>query len=1170
MPKHTHSPGERWYLRTPRIIFRWLLRFLGWSFLAVLAAVVLVAILAVILYANRERVVNEALARFVEPFEVSVGAIHVRDIGKVKVEDLHLSPRGTTSEVSMIRIPELHLTYDFDRLRQNGEVKTIVIEKPEILVTDHFLGNMPESSPGSEDSSASVDLADFSYFTESLEIRGGQMTLQLPGIPEISTTWNLNTGPLTYGDSGAPDNSVSVELTDISVGEEDKAGNIDTATAEILVYRDLSRIDVPILDLSGIAAEVTPNWFSKPEENAPVAGKSTPERNNASDFPEMFFEKIRIGQSEFSLTGFDGSEGSPSLPDVSFETEIEFLDVSYSDGRWKSPAPLRVDFSAIAIGEPTSQLASIDRISVMLENPGKLIHDRTISGLTIDGIDVLISDKSIERLRKETETTTTASSASDSAPWILESLKITDGTFLLQGATFGGQPAPRVETSLSGEFFDLRVGGEDGFSSQALQKLSLGATTLRSPEVQAGNDPLVSFESGELVLRWSDFTFNNTIETLTLDNPKITFTDEALGAWLNPDEKEEVVGPINRPVYKVQKLQVTGGQLEADSQFAAGRVPKIYSDFSIRTNDAEEAAPFTYEIDLENFELRNHAVSIEFEGPPAPRSPTLFPDQPDETAAPSPIAEEEVLSIKNIQVTATADQLQRTRRIGTVTIDGAEMKIGEGLKAIVDSGKTESEADETSAPEPTEPRQLAANELPTWSLEEVQITRSRVFFEALVPQVEGLEFDVETILTDVPLSPDELLAQDKLQKIELAGIEIKDPYDSFITVATLPTIFVEFSLAGLASQEVEKIDLIGPSLHVGQGLFWWIDYQRNFREQNEGASIGLEEDSLPEEATASPDWVVKTINATAGKIVIAPTGIPIGMVPFPFNATTSMADGKTELKLSIPDEDYVYRFPDYKVDLYGLTGDVEFNVPVEEVNNNLVQTFALDKLVWKKYEAENLFLTVTFDENGIYGALGGDAYGGYAEGGFNFYLNEDGKWDAWVAGTNMEAMPITNALAPENFQMDGPISLKIVSGGRKKALGETTGEFQTSAPGWFDIKKFDAILDKLPADWTNLKKSLAELGLIAVKRFDYDKGSGSLYLLGRDGELDLRFTGPYGSRELTFHLHDDRAPDTTVAAAGPANETETQPEGNAAADPPRADNQLTPEASARPVASRGQ
>ncbi len=409
--------------------------------------------------------------------------------------------------------------------------------------------------------------------------------------------------------------------------------------------------------------------------------------------------------------------------------------------------------------------------------------------------------------------------------------------------------------------------------------------------------------------------------------------------------------------------------------------------------------------------------------------------------------------------------------------------------------------------------------MPEWRIGEIEVTRSRVHFETLIPQIEGLQFAIETKLTDVPLSLDGLLAQDTKQKIELAGVEIKDPYNSFITVAELPTIFVEFSLAGLARQEVDKVDLIGPSLHVGQGLFWWIDYQRKFREQNEGASIAVDTGVAP---AKQRDWIVKTINANSGKIIVSPTGVPVGVVPFPFNATTNMSEGNIELKLNIPDENHIYRFPDYKVELQGLTGDVQFNVPVKDVSNNVVQTFTLRRAKWKDFDASDLFISVTFDENGIYGKFGGAAYEGYAEGQFNFYLNDKGKWDAWIAGTDLDTGPVTKILVPDSFLMEGKVSLKVLSEGRDKSVGETSGEFQTTTPGWFDITKLDPLFDKFPPEWNSIQKQLTELSLIALKRFDYDKGAGSLYFLNRAGQLDLRFSGDYGTRELNLQVHDER------------------------------------------------
>ncbi|MDF1862604.1 MAG: hypothetical protein P1U87_20470 [Verrucomicrobiales bacterium] len=1155
MPKHTHSPGERWRLRTPRRIFRWLLRFLGWSLVVGFAGIFVVVFLASIIYFNRARIVNDTLDYFVEPFDVSVGEIHINDIGTVHIEDLHLSPKNSGVEHPMVEIPHVRLTYDFDRLRRNQVVETIALEKPKITIRKEFLDALPRA--GANPGTASLDLSAFAYFTQSLEVEDGALEISLKGLPTIQSNWNLSSGPLQFSDEGQLLEPVTLQLQNVSVGGDAGGGIIESVSATATFEQDLSRIDIPELLFSGIEADVTPEWFAKADKEA--NREIPPETTEPAVGADLHFGKIQIGQSSISATGFDGSTDAPAFPDVSFETEIEFIDVSHTNGRWHSPAPLTVAITNVAVGATQSQLASVDRIGIRLDSPGELIHEQKVSEIEISGIDLVVADRTMTRLAsgKKKETAGPASE-DEKQPWILESLRIEDGALLVQNLTIDGKPAPRIQSSLSGAFEDLQFGGKEGFTSNGLQSLILEQASLRSPGVRVGNKPLLTLAYAEVEGRWSDFNFDNRIGKLILRGPKINFSDESLGNWLYSDGEEKPVGPANRPVYKVSELEVTGGRVEADSQFAEGLVPKIYSDFTIHTDHSDQENPFLYQLNFQDFNLRNHPVQVEFEGPPAP--PSLFPDRPTEPSV-SPVAEEEVFAIKSIEVKATANQLQRTRKVENVLLDGAVIRIGSGLKSIVDAGaeKTPGNTEDLSTAQP--PTDL----LPTWTLEKVQITRSQVRFEALIPQVEGLEFDIETTLTDVPLSPDELLSQANRQKIELAGIEIKDPYDSFITVATLPTIFVEFSLAGLANQEVERIDLIGPSLHVGQGLFWWIDYQRNFRKQNEGASIEIDDSGTtapPGEET--PDWVIKTINATAGKIIIAPTGVPIGMVPFPFNATTSMLKGKTELKLTIPDEDYVYRFPDYKVDLYGLTGNVEFNVPVEDVNNNLVQTFNLDRLIWKKYEAEKLYLTVTFDEDGIYGSLGGDAYGGYAEGGFNFYLNDPGKWDAWIAGTDMDAFPITQALAPENFQMEGPISLKVVSEGRDKSVGVTTGEFQTGAPGWFDIKKFDAIIEEFPSDWSGLQSSLAELGLVAVKRFDYDKGSGSLYLSGRNGKFDLRFAGPYGTRKLTFHLHDKR--NTQLADA-----ESDAPEASAEQDPPpqnNADNTPIPEASARPVASR--
>ncbi|MDF1824582.1 MAG: hypothetical protein P1U68_08065 [Verrucomicrobiales bacterium] len=1125
MPKHEQIPGERWRQRTPKRIVRWLLRFLAWSSLITLIAVFLVSVVAFFVYLNRAKIVNDALALFVAPFDVSVGTINLYPIGEVSIENLQLSPKGTDFEEPTFSVPGIKLTYDFQALRLHRQLKSVRFEKPVIHLTDESLTALSANNSPGPDLPAPIDFAKFAVFTESLSLNDGELFLDLDGLPGIAGTWSVNTPAFSFDEEGRLLNPIKLTLSNLALGDAKGGGEIKSISTGLILNRDLSRFEIPFLQLTGIEANITPEWFARNNESeASGAGDSTGSSQSPNPV-EWLIRSVEVGESTFSITGFDGSNGSPSLPEMAFDTGFSLPELRLAGGQLTTPDALSLELTDIAIGQSDAQLASAARLRFEAESIQKVLNEQTFSFIQIDDLEVVMTDKTLERCRGGTneEPATDEEQATDASepglPWIIDKLTLNDGRFLMRDTTFGETEAPHLETAIAGTLRDLRFGGEDGFASDELTEIRLSKTQLRAPGHTTETDPLLTLDRAEIAGKWSDFTFDNQLERLALRGPKINFTDETLGSWLTMgDSAPETTGPVNRPVYKIADLEVSDGKLVADSQFAAGKVPKIYADFSISTDKEPDAVPFDYDVTLEDFQLRNHSVAAI--GQETNVDSGLFPDSAPAVASPG-VNEGEVLSVKKIELSATAEALQRTRQVDRVKVIGAILRVGDGLKAIADSGMAnEPDDSEPLSPPAPEPAQEDLPELPTWMLKEVEITQSQVRFEALIPQISGLEFAIETKLTDIPLSPDGLIAQEKLQKIELAGIEIKDPYNSFITVAFLPTIFVEFSLAGLANQEIEKIDLIGPALHVGQGLFWWIDYQRKFREQNEGASVGLDEDSPTGD---SPDWEIKTINATAGKIVIAPTGIPIGMVPFPFNATTNMQDGRIELKLNIPDEEgYVYQFPDYEVNLYGLTGNIEFNVPIQQVSNNIVQVFELDRFVWKDYEAEDLYLSVTFDENGVYGELGGKAYGGYAEGGFNFYLNDPGKWDAWVAGTEMDTRPITQVLVPDNFEMEGLVSLKLLSEGRDKELGESSGEIQTVGPGWFDVTKFDAILDELPEEWSSLQRSLTELGLIALKRFDYDKGAGSLYLLGQEGNLDLRFAGSYGTRELNLHLHDNR------------------------------------------------
>lgn len=1133
-------------------------------FVTVIVAVV--AIVAAILYVNRVRLLNQTLAMLVEPFRVSVGEVEFYPIGVVRIEGLELAPKQSPPEVRLARIPEVRITYRLGELRATRRLENITLRQPEVYLDETLLKSLRAPSAPTTEPTEPFRLSSLALFTGALVVEEGRFLTQLPGVPRIEGSWALRTGSFASDDSGRIRDPLTVAFSEISVGEEGADGSIASLSTTARLADDLTSIELDPLRVGGLHLKIRPGTFGgKPaspaatEEGRPLDPTlSDPDKPTARS---LILRGISVSDASIELSGFDGADGRPKLPDLALETDFFLPDLTYDGGRWDSEGPIELKLRQIAAAAGGSlPFFSASAITAKARSLGDLIKQRRLDTLVIEGADVLASDATLARFLSSDPAPPADAPAEKSGalPWTISRIDLAPTGVVLRDLTLGGAKSPTLTTSVSGELIDLRLGGEEGFATESLQKLHLDQLTLRPPGAERSEKPLLGIAAAALALRWSDFQRGNRIESLEVQGPAIEFTDAALGDWLKGgDPAPGEPRPVNRPVYRVGRLSVSGGRLVADSSFATGRVPKLHAGFSLETlTDATDAEP-AYRARLGGLSLRNHARAVEFVGPPRP--PSLFPTSL-EPATRQPLAECEVMRIADIEVDFTAAGLQRTRRIDRVKIDGAVLTVGEGLKSVVQGDEPEPKpadpapptAPPEPAPAPAQPENAAspARTMPAWTLGEVEITRSRVHFESLIPQVEGLQFAIETKLEEVPLSLDGLLAQEKLQKIELAGIEIRDPYNSFITVAELPTIFVEFSLAGLSRQQIEKIDLIGPSLHVGQGLFWWIDYQRKFRAQNEGASIGIDAGVAVEK---KPDWVIRTINATAGKIIISPTGVPVGVVPFPFNATTNMSEGNIELKLNIPDEDHVYRFPDYKVELEGLTGDVQFNVPVKDVNNNLVQTFKLRRAKWKEYDAKDLYITVTFDAEGIYGKFGGSAYEGYSEGQFNFYLNDPGKWDAWLAGTNLDTGPVTEILAPDSFLMDGKVSLKVVSEGRDKQVGETTGEFQTTTPGWFDITKLDEMLEKLPPEWNSLQTSLTELSLIALKRFDYDKGTGSLYLLNREGSLKMHFAGPYGTRALNLQVHDERNTKDTTADR---SETTASPGPDAP----------LPEASARPAA----
>lgn len=962
-----------------------------------------------------------------------------------------------------------------------------------------------------------------------------------------------------------------------------------------LVVEDFVWVDTRLKVTPGLLGVLT-SGEGKPVEEPP-ASESPPSGEVGRTVPfRLEIKRIRLDKGSLEVAGFSGKGEAapwPVLPEITSRLAFESSGLILEGGGVSEEGTAAFRLQELAARTPgqaseTLPLLRLGELELgidwrkLLEHQeiGRLILKSPVIHASRENLTAWLPGSAAASEPASEDPVPTQEEDQDPTPWRLARLEIQDGRLNLDAFSVGELPLPGGGTGFEFEGGGFSTGPEKAAPDQVqtlrLKDLSLG------PEER----PALAWKALRLSGTWAGLNAKR-LDTLKLEGPRLTITDASLEPWREwleaPDRKadghneegtppapEAASGP-EAPVWAVGDLSVEDGEFLLDTGVMDGRLPVASGGFRMKS-----APPGgeRYDAIVEGLRFREHRSGRVARLPSA--------DLGEQ--------EEDIYFARQVSVAFTARGVQRDQHLEKVEISGSTLKVGEKLQAMASrlagEGKPD-EAEPASAPAdespgggaaapdgslfppsadppvpggvqpasaPEEPPLLAqadtAQAAPAapaapapagpgpgkkgWTIGELAVVESRVRFESLLPELEGLEFAIETRLTDVPLGGLDDAVSQRMQKVELSSIEIRDPYDSFITVAFIPSMFIEFRMSGLARQEIEKIDLIGPTIYVGQPLFWWIDYQRKHRTTNEGTSFqGLDEEGAPVEAPDAPppappdaetasQWRVKLIEINAGKLVIAPTGHPIGIVPFPFSASTNLQEGRIALKLQIPKEQYTYAFPDLKLDLFGLRGDIEFNLPLEQKDVNLVQTFHLDRAVWKNFESEKLYLTVTYDAKGIYGSFGGEAYDGYANGGFNIYLSDLGRWDGWIAGTKMDTEPLTRILAPDSFLMTGVVSTKLTSEGRGLELGKTSGTFETLTPGKIDVEQLQATLDSLPEDYSQLQRSLIKLGLETVKVFDYDQGQGSVDLQNRDGSLRLELKGPTGSRALNMHFHDWR------------------------------------------------
>lgn len=468
-----------------------------------------------------------------------------------------------------------------------------------------------------------------------------------------------------------------------------------------------------------------------------------------------------------------------------------------------------------------------------------------------------------------------------------------------------------------------------------------------------------------------------------------------------------------------------------------------------------------------------------------------------------------VASLKAAVVETKLPEMWSAHRVERIDLSGGHVDVGDAVMTLF---RGPAEIVEKKA-------QAVAQR---WHAGEVKISDFGVTLEEIAPQFPPVHFNLNFATKNTPLDLEGLAENVEPQRITLKNLRIPSPHRPLNAVAEMTEIRVHYTLDGLLHRVIDRVEILAPTLFVGEDLFWYVENYRKFMKGEPELAdtfVGPVQPPKPE----APGWRVDTLAVNDGRLAIAPKGVPIRGLgePFPFSFTTRLESGELQAELQIPQEDR--ELADMKLKFTNLRGKVSFNLPLRDRNNNVVEVFQADRIQWKNLHADNTHLSITYDRNGIYGSFYGKAYAGDVNGAFDIYLDDSYTWDGWIAATKIHSGPVTKLLFPEYFTIDGTVTGKIVATGDGDELYQGDAEFLNDGHGRFEIAALNDLIKELPAPMRgDIADQIRRIGLETLRDFDYDSVDGKARFYGREGRGHLRFKGPDGRRTIEINVYDHR------------------------------------------------
>ncbi len=1049
-------------------------------------------------YENRVGLINGNLS--FGPLQGHLDHLTMSRNGDLEVRNFTLTEKTTRSTV--LEIPSLSSKLVWDEL-WNRRVPSITIEKPVIHLEQSLIasflkpGQTPQGSSTKPWSFAGIRIGELKineatlhYLSEKKDRAGVTLSYQGHALETLAD------GTLRLGE----------QQFQLSGGQVKLAGK-DTESLTLPQMQLNGRFSAGVLDLDEVilpklALHLTPELFQFLGINL-----NQPAKNEKADSPikGIRIGHIQLGEITATTGGFlKGNTAGLELPETKVTASYEGNEVAWttdkslsfgeqilrlSDAQMLAPdGDGHVRFKELAVHLFPSDLTRWQVKSLKLQDPdidwttalNKLLLKPSAETTAAPGKmpEILLKDVHLANAR----------------------IKVSDKGILPFHLTTLG------ELKLQELLFD-----DTGWHSASAQSLALSDVALGFPHEADAPEKKLFFElpQAELVMIPDEWQANKGIEKLHIEKPVIRLR-EGNTPWLDASPIEpakpaaEVAAPTAKPWYEqihFRTLVLNSGQIDL---LTPGPKPV----------DAQAGLNITTE--STDTEDNLHRVRL---GAMEMRLPTL-------SNLPFPVAR-----AASFEGAVQLPKVWTTHRIEELRLNGASVDAGEALMQLFET------APGTPAPKPKLVEKLIRDPRIPWTVGHLSIEESTVTVADVVPGLPGVRFGVKLEVKDSPLELEELVENTLPQRIELADLNIPSPYEPLRSVAQLDSVFVSFSLAGLVRKEIDKVEIVSPTLFVGEDLFWYVDYYRKYTAENSqpakkgplitaiGNALALAEAARViegEPPTSNAAWSVKKLQVHSGKLVLAPKGKPLKgfREPFPFNIDTEVKRGTLEAAMEIPHD--TYPIPDLDIELVGMKGKVQFNLPLKDKNNNLVETFEIDSVRWRKLHTGKAFLTVTYDAAGIYAKFGAEAYEGYINGEFNIYLDDNLHWDGWLGGKNVQTHELTQKICPGYFFMDGRVEATLVAQGSKDELYQADGSFKNHTPGRFNIQALNQLIEDMPKEWSAIQQQLTEIGLETMRDFDYDQAEAKCRFYGREGNGTMRFTGPKGSRNFEINVYDHR------------------------------------------------